>query len=114
MTPSNPTTSKRLSLISVERWHTPFRRTPVTEEGSSRITGLTLRDCFEKFRVRDDRTLLHLWGAIRFLGFPPEVGATVHAGYVEDSYALQRCVAEVQGSPAALAEAKQKRKEAMR
>lgn len=35
----------------------------------------------------------------------------MHAGYVEDSYALQRYVAEVQGSPATLAEAKQKGKE---
>lgn len=78
---------------------------------SQNLSGLTLWDCFEKLKVRDDPTLLHLWWTIRFLGFTPEVGATVHAGYVEDSDALQRYVAEVQGSPATLAEAKQKRKE---
>lgn len=38
----------------------------------------------------------------------------MHAGYVEDSDALQRYVAEVQGSPATLAEAKQKYKEDVR
>lgn len=71
----------------------------------------TLWDCFEKFRVRDDPVLLHLWWTVIFLGFTPEVGAAVHAGYVEDSYALQRHVAEVQGSPATLAGAEQKREE---
>lgn len=50
---------------------------------------LTLWDCFKKLRVSDDLTVLHLWHAIRFLGLAPEVGAPMHAGYVEDSYALQ-------------------------
>lgn len=65
---------------------------------------LTLWDCFEKVGVSDDPTLLHLWQTVRFLGFTPEVGAAVHAGYVEDGYALQTHVAELQGSPAALTE----------
>lgn len=68
---------------------------------------LTLGDCFEKVGVSDDPTLLQLWQTVRFLGFTPEVGAAVHAGYVEDGYALQTHVAEVQGSPAALTGAKQ-------
>lgn len=76
-------------------------------EISHGLRGLTLWDCFEKFGVGHDPILLHLWQTIRFLGFTPEVGAAVHAGYVEDSYALQRHVAEVQGSPATLAKAKQ-------
>lgn len=72
--------------------------------------GLTLWDCFEKFRVRDDTILVHLWWAIGFLGFTPEVGATVHAGNVEDSYALQRHVAKVEGFPATLAPEQSKKK----
>lgn len=68
---------------------------------------LTLGDCFEKVGVSDDPALLHLWQTVHFLGFTPEVGAAVHAGYVEDGYALQTHVAQVQGSPAALKGAKQ-------
>lgn len=77
-------------------------------EISHGLRGLTLWGCFEKFVVGNDPILLHLWQPIRFFGFTPEVGAAVHAGYVEDSYALQRHVAEVQGSPTTLAKAKQK------
>lgn len=114
MTPSSPTTSKSLSLISVKWQHTPIKFKQV---GQSCMQGLwqnaftqpclTLWDCFKKFRVSDDLTVLHLWHTIGFLGLAPEVGASVHAGYVEDSYALQRHAAEVQRSPTTLGEAKQ-------
>lgn len=66
----------------------------------------TLWDRFKEFRVSDDLTVLNLWHAVRFLGLAPEVGASVHAWYVEDSYALQRRVAQVQRSATALAEAR--------
>lgn len=68
---------------------------------------LTLWDRFEKFRVSDDLTMLRLCHTVRLLGFAPEVGASVYAGYVEDSDALQRQTAQVQVSPTALAKAKQ-------
>lgn len=102
MTPSSPTTSKRLSLTSVEWQHTsPNRlmtaarkraglRKNATEINQPRFT---LWDCFKKFRVSDDLTLLHFRHTVRFLGLAPEVGASVHAGYVEEGYALQRHVA---------------------
>lgn len=106
-----PPSACRLYLWSDVTHHSGTRQSQKRRAKTSRnLSGLTLWDCFEKFRVRDDPNLLHLWWTIRFLGFTPEVGATVHAGYVEDSYALQRYVAEVQGSPTTLAEAKQKRK----
>lgn len=61
-----------------------------TTSGCHKKPSLTLRDRFEKFRVSDDLTLLHLLHAVRLLGLTPEIGASVHAGYIEDSYALQR------------------------
>lgn len=108
-----PPSACRLYLWS-EHTHHPGRNMSITAtrvksraEMSHGLRGLTLWDCFEKFGAGNDPILLHLWQTIRFLGFTPEVGAAVHAGYVEDSYALQRHVAEVQGSPATLAKAKQ-------
>lgn len=49
---------------------------------------LTLGNYFQSFRVSDNLTLLQPCHAIRLLRLTPEVGASVHAGYVEDSYAL--------------------------
>lgn len=64
--------------------------------------GLTLRDSFQKFRVSDHVTVLHLWHVIMFLGLAPQVGPTVHAGYVKDRYPLQRHAAQIQRFPTAL------------
>lgn len=66
-----------------------------------------MRDCFKKFRVSDNFTVLHSWPAIRLLGLAPKVGASMHAGYVEDSYALKRHAAQVYKLSTALMEAKQ-------
>lgn len=116
MTPSSPTTSKRLSLMSVEWQHTLIKFKQVCT-ATHKEAGLwknaftqpclTLWNYFKKFRVGDDLTVLHLWHIIRFLGLTPEVGASVHAGYVEDSYALQRHAAQVQRSPTTLGEVNQ-------
>lgn len=65
---------------------------------------LTLWDFLKKFRVSDNLIGLHLWHTIRLLGLAPEIGASVHAGNVEDSYALKRHAAQVQVFPTALAE----------
>lgn len=51
--------------------------------------------------------MLRLERSVRLLGFAPEVGASVHAGYVEDSYALQRPTAQVYVSATALVTGKQ-------
>lgn len=79
------------------------QKKPISEPEPS----LTLGDCFQKFRVSDDLTVLHLWHTVQFLGLAPEVGAPVHAGYVEDGKSLHLQAAQGQRSPATLAEEKE-------
>lgn len=68
----------------------------------SNQSSLTLWNCFKKFRVSDNLTVFHVWHTVRLLELAPEVGASVYAGYVEDSYGLQRHAAQVQVSPTTL------------